>query len=52
MALYNVDCYAMNGETGEQMIELVKKAMATNSLLVFLFHGVAENTLSAACCFL
>ena len=38
--LYNVDCYAMNGETGGRMIELVKKAMATNSLLVFLFHGV------------
>ena len=30
----------MNGETGDQMIELVKKAMTTNSLLVFPFHGV------------
>jgi sialate O-acetylesterase len=38
--LYNVDCYAIDGGTGEQMIELVKKAMQTNSLLVFLFHGV------------
>ncbi|MGC4037007.1 MAG: polysaccharide deacetylase family protein [Chitinophagaceae bacterium] len=38
--LYNTDCYAMNGESGDQMIELVKKAMSTNSLLVFLFHGV------------
>ena len=38
--LYNVDCYIVNGETGEQMIEWVKKAMETNSLLVILFHGV------------
>lgn len=37
---YNVDCYAVNGETGEQMIEWVKKAVETNSLLVILFHGV------------
>jgi sialate O-acetylesterase len=38
--LYNVDCYMVNGETGNQMIEWVKKAVATNSLLVILFHGV------------
>ncbi len=38
--LYNVDCYMVNGETGGQMIEWVKKAMETNSLLVILFHGV------------
>jgi sialate O-acetylesterase len=38
--LYNVDCYMVNGETGEQMIEWVKKAVSTNSLLVILFHGV------------
>lgn len=38
--LYNVDCFVVNGETGEQMIEWAKKAMETNSLLVVLFHGV------------
>ena len=38
--LYNIDSYAINGESGAQMIDLVEKAMATNSLLVFLFHGV------------
>jgi len=38
--LYNVDCYMVNGETGEQMIEWAKKAVETNSLLVILFHGV------------
>ena len=30
----------VNGETGEQLIALVKKAVADNRLLVFLFHGV------------
>ena len=38
--LYNTDCYAMNNATGDQMIALVKQAMQTNTLLVFLFHGV------------
>jgi sialate O-acetylesterase len=38
--LLNVDCYMVNGETGAQMIEWVKKAAETNSLLVILFHGV------------
>ncbi|MDZ7876222.1 MAG: sialate O-acetylesterase [Saprospiraceae bacterium] len=38
--LYNVDCYAINGETGAQMIDLVKKSMESGKLLVFLFHGV------------
>jgi sialate O-acetylesterase len=38
--LYNVDCYMVNGETADQMIEWTKKAVETNSLLVILFHGV------------
>jgi peptidoglycan/xylan/chitin deacetylase (PgdA/CDA1 family) len=38
--LYNVDCYYVNGQTAEQMIEWVKQAVATHSLLVILFHGV------------
>lgn len=38
--LTNVDAYVINGQTGEQMIDLVKQAIATNSVLVFLFHGV------------
>jgi sialate O-acetylesterase len=38
--LYDLDCYMVNGETAEQMIEWVKKAEQTNSLLVILFHGV------------
>lgn len=38
--LYNVDCYMVNNHTAEQMIDWVKKAVETNSLLVILFHGV------------
>jgi peptidoglycan/xylan/chitin deacetylase (PgdA/CDA1 family) len=38
--LLNMDCYMVNGETGMQMIDWVKKATETNSLLVILFHGV------------
>lgn len=38
--LNNVGCYTMNGQSGDEMIALVKKAMETHTLLVFLFHGV------------
>jgi peptidoglycan/xylan/chitin deacetylase (PgdA/CDA1 family) len=38
--LYNVDTYPINGETGEQLIDLVKQAREKKALLVFLFHGV------------
>ena len=38
--LYNIGCYPINGETGDQLVALVKKAMESHTLLVFLFHGV------------
>ena len=38
--LNNVDCYMVNGETGDQLITWAKKAVETKSLLVILFHGV------------
>src|SRR5262249_5468083 len=38
--LYNVDCYVVNGESGDQLIDWAKKAMESQSLLVILFHGV------------
>jgi len=38
--LADINCYAINGQTAEQMIGLVKKAKETHTLLVFLFHGV------------
>ncbi|HEX8314321.1 MAG TPA: polysaccharide deacetylase family protein [Flavisolibacter sp.] len=38
--LYAIPCHTMAGQTGEQMIDLVKQAMSKGGLLVFLFHGV------------
>ena len=38
--LDNIGAYGIDCQTGEQLIALVKKAMETHSLLVFLFHGV------------
>jgi peptidoglycan-N-acetylglucosamine deacetylase len=38
--LDNIDCYGINGQSAEYMIDLVKKAMRSHTLLVFLFHGV------------
>lgn len=38
--LDNVDCFAMNGNSASEMIALVRHAMQTHTLLVFLFHGV------------
>lgn len=47
--LYNIDCYGINGETGQQLIDLVKQAMQTHTLLVFLFHGVGgEHSLNVS----
>lgn len=36
----NVGAYGINGHNAGQMIALVKEAMARNTVLVFLFHGV------------
>lgn len=38
--LKNIRCYGINGQSAEYMIDLVKKAQQTHTLLVFLFHGV------------
>ncbi|MEO6850672.1 MAG: polysaccharide deacetylase family protein [Mucilaginibacter sp.] len=38
--LTNIDCYGINGQSADYMIDLVKKAQQTHTLLVFLFHGV------------
>lgn len=47
--LYNIGCYMINGQTGDQLIALVKQAMATHTLLVFLFHGVGgEHALNVS----
>jgi peptidoglycan/xylan/chitin deacetylase (PgdA/CDA1 family) len=47
--LYNVPSYMINGQTGEELIALVKQAMADGRLLVFLFHGVGgEHSLNVS----
>lgn len=38
--LYDIDCYVVNNNSFEEMKQWVDKAIATNSLLVILFHGV------------
>jgi len=38
--LYNIGSYMINGQSGDQLINLVKNAIENNDLLVFLFHGV------------
>ncbi|TDE17327.1 sialate O-acetylesterase [Dyadobacter psychrotolerans] len=47
--LLDMDCYSMVGQTGQQMIELVKEAQKSGKLLVFLFHGVGgEHALNVS----
>ena len=47
--LYNIGCYGMNGQSGKEMIDLVKQAQRTHTLLVFLFHGVGgEHSLNVS----
>ncbi|HEX5171587.1 MAG TPA: polysaccharide deacetylase family protein [Cyclobacteriaceae bacterium] len=47
--LFNIDCYAMNGQTGEEMIDIVRKALKQGGLVVFLFHGVGgEHNLNVS----
>ena len=38
--LMNVPAYPLNGQTGEQLIRLVKKAQKKRTLLVLMFHGI------------
>lgn len=47
--LFNVPCYGVNGQSGEQLVAIVKQAMQKNALLVFLFHGVGgEHSLNVS----
>lgn len=47
--LYNINCYTINGQSGDELIALVKQAMANHTLLVFLFHGVGgEHSLNVS----
>ena len=45
--LYNVNAFPVVGQSGDELIALVNKALKENSLLVFLFHGVGgEHSLN------
>jgi sialate O-acetylesterase len=47
--LFDIGSYMINGESGTELIELVKDAVAKNALLVFLFHGVGgEHSLNVS----
>jgi sialate O-acetylesterase len=47
--LYNVPCYVINNQSGDELIALVKQAMQANSMIVFLFHGVGgEHSLNVS----
>lgn len=47
--LLNVDSYGINGESGEELIQLVKEAQAQHALITFLFHGVGgEHNLNVS----
>ncbi len=41
--LFDLPSFMVNGESGEQLIALVDKAMSNGTLLVFLFHGVGGD---------
>ncbi|UOQ70750.1 polysaccharide deacetylase family protein [Hymenobacter cellulosilyticus] len=38
--LTNIDAYMINGQSGDYLVDLVKQAQKSHTLLVFLFHGV------------
>jgi peptidoglycan/xylan/chitin deacetylase (PgdA/CDA1 family) len=47
--LDDIKCYSINGQAGDYMINLVKEAQQSRTLLVFLFHGVGgEHNLNVS----
>lgn len=45
--LYSVGAYVVSGQSGDELIDLVKQAMKRNALIVFVFHGVGgEHSLN------
>ncbi len=46
---YDIGAYMINGQSGDELIDLVRKATEKNALLVFLFHGVGgEHNLNVS----
>jgi peptidoglycan-N-acetylglucosamine deacetylase len=47
--LYDIGSFMINGQSGSELINLVKKSLDNNYLLVFLFHGVGgEHVLNVS----
>ncbi len=47
--LYDIGAFGINGQSGDELISLVKKAIDNHALLVFLFHGVGgEHSLNVS----
>lgn len=47
--VYNIGSFVISGQSGDELIALVRKAMKTKSLIVFLFHGVGgEHSLNVS----
>ena len=47
--LFNIGSYGINGQSGDELIGIVKKAIEDDALLVFLFHGVGgEHSLNVS----
>jgi sialate O-acetylesterase len=47
--VYAIPSFAVNGQTGDELIALVKQAEANGSILTFLFHGVGgEHSLNVS----
>ncbi len=47
--LFDIGSYVINGQSGDELVDLVKKAEDGNGLLVFLFHGVGgEHALNVS----
>ncbi|MTB50422.1 sialate O-acetylesterase [Lewinella sp. W8] len=47
--LHNFYAYGINGQTGDELISMVKNAEENNALIVFLFHGVGgEHNLNVS----
>jgi peptidoglycan/xylan/chitin deacetylase (PgdA/CDA1 family) len=47
--LYDIGAYMINGQSGDELIRLVREAMTRGALLVFLFHGVGgEHSLNVS----
>ncbi|MBU3024275.1 polysaccharide deacetylase family protein [Zobellia galactanivorans] len=42
--LDDINCFGMKGHTGQEMKQLVDQAIESNTLLVFLFHGVGGGS--------